>query len=79
MRFGCATAVDGRIESHNKGLGMNEHDYKLIEQRLGLSRREFLKFCTGVAATLGLAGMEMRFAEAVANPQRPVVIWLSGQ
>lgn len=58
---------------------MNEHDFKLIEQRLGLSRREFLKFCTGVAATLGLAGMEMRFAEAVANPQRPVVIWLSGQ
>ncbi len=59
---------------------MNENDYALIEQRTGISRREFLKFCTGVAATMGLAaGAGIRIAEAVTNPQRPIVIWLSGQ
>ncbi|MES9845853.1 MAG: twin-arginine translocation signal domain-containing protein, partial [Candidatus Sedimenticola sp. 6PFRAG5] len=25
-----------------------------LEQRLGVSRRDFLKFCTGLAATMGL-------------------------
>ena len=29
-------------------------DYSAIEKRLGVSRRTFLKFCTGVAASLGL-------------------------
>ncbi|RMF17782.1 MAG: twin-arginine translocation signal domain-containing protein [Gammaproteobacteria bacterium] len=51
-----------------------------IAERLGLSRRAFLKFCTGVAATLGLssqAGVAM--AQAVAASRRPSVIWLSAQ
>ncbi len=46
----------------------------------GVSRREFLKFCAGVAATIGLpAGMAWRIAEAAENPRRPPVIWLSAQ
>ncbi len=51
-----------------------------VADRLGLNRRSFLKFCTGVAATLGLsstAGMQM--AHAVSQQRRPSVIWLSGQ
>jgi hydrogenase small subunit len=46
----------------------------------GLTRREFLKYCTGVAATLGLSSwMGLRIAEAATAPQRPPVIWLSAQ
>ncbi len=47
---------------------------------LGVSRREFMKFCTGVAATLGLpTSAAWQIAAAVENPRRPSVIWLSAQ
>ena len=46
----------------------------------GLSRRQFLKFCTGVAASLGLpSSMSLQIAEAATSPQRPPVIWISAQ
>lgn len=46
----------------------------------GLSRRQFLKYCTGVAATLGLSSlMGIRIAEAATAATRPPVIWLSAQ
>ncbi len=46
----------------------------------GVSRRDFLKFCTGVAVLLGLPlGMGAKIAEAVTNPKRPPVLWLSAQ
>ncbi len=46
----------------------------------GLQRREFLKFCTGVAATLGLSpALGTRIAEAATTAARPPVIWLSAQ
>ncbi len=46
----------------------------------GISRRDFMKFCVTMAATLGLpASMGMRIAEAASSPQRPPVIWLSAQ
>jgi hydrogenase small subunit len=46
----------------------------------GVSRRSFLKFCTGVAVVMGLPlGMGAKIAEAVMNPKRPPVIWLSAQ
>jgi len=46
----------------------------------GVSRRDFLKFCTGVAVMLGLPmGMGSKIAEAVMNPKRPPVLWLSAQ
>ena len=46
----------------------------------GLNRRDFLKFCSGVAATLGLSScLGTRIAEAATAPARPPVFWLSGQ
>ncbi len=46
----------------------------------GLTRRQFLKYCTGVAATLGLSSlMGIRIAEAATAAKRPPVIWLSAQ
>ena len=45
----------------------------------GTTRRDFLKFCTAIAATLGFPGMGMQIAEAITNPRRPPVIWLSSQ
>jgi hydrogenase small subunit len=52
-----------------------------LERRLGISRREFLKLCAAMAATMGLpAGAEAAIAAAVANPtKRPSVIWLHFQ
>ena len=52
-----------------------------LERRLGISRREFLRICAAMAATMGLpAGAEAAIAAAVANPtKRPSVIWLHFQ
>lgn len=46
----------------------------------GVDRRDFMKLCAGMAATLGLssnAAAEM--AAAITNPQRPPVIWIGAQ
>jgi hydrogenase small subunit len=46
----------------------------------GINRRDFMKLCTAMAATMGLsstAAAEM--AESIANPQRPPVIWIGAQ
>ncbi|MEH6471443.1 MAG: hydrogenase small subunit [Halopseudomonas sp.] len=59
---------------------MNNNELQQVAERLGVSRRSFMKFCTGVAATLGLsatAGAQM--AHAISSPRRPTVIWLSAQ
>ncbi|MHB8881826.1 MAG: hydrogenase small subunit [Thermodesulfovibrionales bacterium] len=46
----------------------------------GLSRRDFLKFCSAMAAVMGLPlGMGEQIAEAVATQKRPPVLWLSAQ
>ena len=46
----------------------------------GLNRRDFLKYCTGVAAFLGLSpALGLRIAEAATSPARPPVIWISAQ
>jgi len=46
----------------------------------GLNRRDFLKYCTGVAVTLGLSpAFGVRIANAATGPARPLVFWLSGQ
>jgi hydrogenase small subunit len=60
---------------------MKVDDADFVPGEYGLvSRREFLKFCTLVAASLGLPlGMGAKIAEAVASIKRPPVIWLSGQ
>ncbi len=45
-----------------------------------VSRRDFLKFCSAMAACMGLPlGMGSRIAEAATSPKRPPVIWLSFQ
>ncbi len=62
-------------------MSTNNENFEWLEKRLGISRRNFLKFCTGIAATMGLTTEQaMAMAEAVATPRkRPVVIWLHGQ
>ena len=46
----------------------------------GLTRRQMMKFCAGVAATMGLSqAAGVRMALAAENPKRPPVIWLHGQ
>ncbi|MDP2852038.1 MAG: hydrogenase small subunit [Gallionella sp.] len=68
---------------------MNDHRIEILEhqdsvlaleQRLGISRRDFLQLCTAMAATMGLpSGAEAAMAEAVATKKRPSVIWLHFQ
>ncbi len=46
----------------------------------GVSRRDFLKFCTFMAGTLALpAGLTSRVVQALENPKRPPVVWLEFQ
>lgn len=53
---------------------------KVVEQRLeekGVSRRDFMKFCTFLSATMGLSSSFIpKVAEALASPQRVPVVWL---
>lgn len=60
-----------------------DFDFSFIEKRLGVTRRTFLKFCTGVAASLGLSTQAaVAMAKTIADPKpkkRPPVIWLHGQ
>ena len=51
-----------------------------LEPSTGISRRGFLKFCSGVAVTIGLSpAAGAQIAQAVMNPKRPPVIWISAQ
>jgi len=58
---------------------MKSEEFDSIKQSLGgVSRRDFLKFCSIMAVSMGLplsAGITI--AEAIANTKRPPVIWLS--
>jgi hydrogenase small subunit len=57
-----------------------QKSYDEVEQRFGVSRREFLTFCTGIAATMGLpAAAAAQVAEALVKKERPSVIWIHGQ
>jgi hydrogenase small subunit len=58
---------------------INEWDLHL-EPLNSVSRRSFLKFCSGVAVTIGLSpSAGAQIAQAVMNPKRTPVIWLSAQ
>jgi hydrogenase small subunit len=58
----------------NQGPGLTELEHK------GVSRRDFLKFCTVMAASMGLPlGMASAIAQTVAANKRPTVIWLHFQ
>ena len=51
-----------------------------IEQRLGMSRRDYLQFCATLAVTMGLPkGADAAVANAIETSQRPSVIWLHFQ
>jgi hydrogenase small subunit len=46
---------------------------------MGITRRDFLKYCTVSAAVLGLSGKELlRLEEALAKTGGPTVVWLQG-
>jgi hydrogenase small subunit len=46
----------------------------------GVSRRDFMKFCTAITATLALpSAMAPRVAEALEKARKPVVVWLEMQ
>lgn len=51
--------------------------YKRLEQK-GVSRRDFMKYCTALTATMGLStAFVPKVAEVFASPaQRPPVVWL---
>ncbi len=57
---------------------MEKEFYERLEQK-GVSRRDFLRYCTILTATLGLSSSFVpKVAEVFAAPkQRPPVIWLS--
>lgn len=52
----------------------DERKYELLEQRLGISRWDFMKFRTGVAATIGLTTSDtMALASPKARPSEIMV------
>jgi len=64
----------GREKSDGRG-----EIYRAITQR-GVSRRDFMKFCTAMAAALGLpAGHTAKIAEALETAKKPTVVWLEFQ
>lgn len=58
-------------------MGQEKEFYEKLEKR-GVSRRDFMKYCTFLTATMGLSSSFVpRVAEVIAAPkQRPPVIWL---
>lgn len=60
---------------------MEKDAFTTVSRQLGgVSRRDFLKFCTVLAAGLGLPlSAGAKIAEAVVTAKRPPVIWLSFQ
>nr|WP_321466343.1 hydrogenase small subunit [uncultured Desulfobulbus sp.] len=59
---------------------MKQKEFDQIQQRLGgVSRRDFMKFCSAVAAGMALPeAVAPKIAQAITNPNRPPVIWLHG-
>jgi len=60
---------------------MQTDAFSTVSKQLGgISRRDFIKFCSVMAAALGLPlGAGEKIAEAVVAAKRPPVIWLSFQ
>jgi hydrogenase small subunit len=60
---------------------MKNKELEVVSRQLGVSRRDFIKFCSVVATGMGLPlGTGAQIAEAVTNAaKRPPVIWLSAQ
>ncbi len=60
---------------------MKKEEFDAVRQQLGgVSRRDFLKFCSVVAVGMGLPlSAGVKIAEAITSKKRPPVIWLSFQ
>ncbi len=60
---------------------MKTKNFDRIKARLnGVSRRDFMKYCTVMASSMGLSsGVAPQIAEALTQKKRPPVIWLHGQ
>lgn len=60
---------------------MDDRNFEKVKSRLnGVSRRDFMKFCTATAASMGLPlSVAPDIANAVTSPRRAPVIWLSAQ
>ena len=60
---------------------MKNKDFDSFNKQIGgVSRRDFMKYCSIMAVSMGLPmGAGARIAEALVNPKRPPVIWLSAQ
>ncbi len=62
--------------------GQKQHDYsvaRILAER-GVSRRDFLKFCSAVTAAMALpAAMAPKVAQALDKVQRPTLVWLNFQ
>lgn len=57
---------------------MLRENYILSQQ--GVSRRDFMKLCTALAATMGLSSTAAaQIAESVSSSQRPPVVWIGAQ
>jgi hydrogenase small subunit len=58
---------------------MKSEEFESVKQSLGgVSRRDFLKFCSIMAVGMGLPlSAGLKIAEAIVSPRRPPVIWLS--
>lgn len=59
---------------------MKSADFNRISTRLGgVTRRDFMKFCSTMAAAMALSeGVTPQIARALTSPGRPPVIWLHG-
>lgn len=57
---------------------MNDQDKGIVASRLGISRRDFLSYCTAMAVYMGLPRSQGEaIAATMASTQRPPVIWLA--
>lgn len=61
-------------------LAAPDDEFPGAEERFGLPRRQFLQFCVGITATLGLSRNAVgAVARALVEARRPSVIWLHFQ
>ncbi|HJV33766.1 hydrogenase small subunit [Geomonas sp.] len=69
----------GKNDAHLDDTGTELNLPRMLEQR-GVSRRDFMKFCTAVSAALALpAGFAPKVAQALDEVKRPTLVWLEFQ
>ena len=67
----------GKLMESNETLNLAYSDELAVQ---GVTRRNFLKFCTAITAAMGLpATMVAKVADTIVSPSRPPVLWLHFQ